>query len=403
MKIIAHISPLNRPKTGVGVYTQELLSRLISHPEITDVVGFDGLRIYTKIQLLEVLTLTNIMDDSSTSYFNKLKQLSKQQPTIRKTLLYLRSYWQQKMLKPYAKQGYLYWEPNFITAPYEGKTFPVIYDLSDIQCPQYYTKHKAEWHAKHIPKSVNNATRVQTVSMFSKQQIMQVLNVPEHKIDIIFPGVNESFYPRSKQSGAKVLKKYGLKDNGYILSVSTLEPRKNLQNLFLAWAKLPKLLRSQYPLVLVGKNGWLNEQFSESVKKYQQQNQIILTGYIPVSELPYLYSSSKLFAYLSFYEGYGMPISEAICCGATVLASNSSSMPEAGKKYAFYVDPQNIQAIQQALKKLLQTKVKAKEEGRTKLDYELIKQQYSWDIALQKLLKSFKEPLNSKLAKKTKL
>ena len=383
MKILVNISHLNKPKTGIEHYTVELLTRLMQHPEVEDIIGFDALKLYPRQKLQSKLHAqeTNASPIKPIKY--KLKQTLKVIPGLRVLYHKVWSRLHQRRLNAYAHKGYLYWEPNYITVPYQGKTFPVIHDLSDIQCPQYHIKEKAQWYAENIPKSVQKAERVQTVSQYSKQQIIQTFKVPEHKIDIIPPGVDDQFYPRTEQQTSPVLQKYGLAYKKYLLSVSTLEPRKNLKGLFTAWVQLPEAIKKQYPLVLVGKNGWLNETFNQTVQPYVNKGQIILTGHVPTEELPHLYSGAKLFAYLSFYEGYGMPIAEAICCGTQVLASNTTAMPEAGKTYATYVSPEDISAITQRLQVLLQKSY----SHQTNID----RQVYSWEYAIQSLIQSLQK------------
>ncbi len=394
MKLLINISSLNQTKTGIGHYAFELTKRLLKHPKIQDIVGFDGIKLYSHQELCQRLNqaesakAATIKPALKSRLKNRIKNHLKSIILIRKLHQIITFKRNQQRLNKFAKQGYLYWEPNYILSPYQGKSFPVIYDLSHIQCPQHHIQKISQWFVKNISLSTSRAYRIQTISQYSKQQIIQLLQISASKIDIIPPGVSSNFYPRQHQPTQQVLSNYGLKHQQYLLSVGTLEPRKNLQGLFLAWQQLPQELRNRYPLVLVGKSGWLNQNFTQQLQPYIQQQQVILTGYIPTAELPYFYSGAKLFAYLSFYEGYGMPIAEAICCGCPVLASNTTAMPEAGKHHANYVSPNKTAKITQALQNLLQLP-----PSKTNLNhqaiYQAIHQDYSWHKSLAKLIASF--------------
>ncbi len=382
MKIIVNISHLNNPQTGIEHYTLELLKRLMVSPEVEDLVGFDTIKFYSKEEIKARLATNALVAISENASKYKVKHLLKQIPGARRLYHLLWRRMHQQRLNDYAQKGYLYWEPNYITQPYLGKSFPVVHDLSVLQCPQYHLADKVKWFSENLPKSIQSANRIQTISKYSQQQIAQTFQIPKNQIDIIPPGVDDIFYPRAEAQATKVLSKYGIQYKAYLLSVSTIEPRKNLKGLFAAWSQLSETLKAQYPLVLVGKKGWLHEDFGQTIAPYIQKGQVILTGHIPTEDLPHLYSGAKVFAYLSFYEGYGMPVAEAICCGTWVLASNATSIPEAGQQYAEYVSPNHTEEITQKLTTLLQTQSVPPLPNRDN---------YSWEHATDRLIQSFKK------------
>jgi alpha-1,3-rhamnosyl/mannosyltransferase len=265
--------------------------------------------------------------------------------------------------------------------PYDGPKVPVIHDLSDIECPEFHIAAKARWFAENIPISVAGACRVHSVSKYSQKRIEEVLKLPVSMIDLVPPGVDDIFKPQSEQRIREICGKYNLTPKRFILSVATLEPRKNLLGLFNAWKSLPDDLRRQYPLVLVGKKGWLNRELEDQLQSFIQTRQVVLTGYVPTEELPVFYSACCLFAYVSFYEGFGMPIAEALACKAQVLASNTTSMPEVGGNKAIYIDPENIVQMNAVLKKMLT----ANDRGHESFHSSPV---FSWDDSVEKLLDS---------------
>lgn len=354
MKILINLDSITSQKTGIGHYTAQLLNELLDDPRIEHIVGFKRDRLYTTPHALrQQLDPANNATAEPNRLRKILQTLIKQSTFLSHLYRRLLSAYQARKIAPYAKQGYHYIEPNFIPVPYAGKTLPVIHDLSDLDCPQYHETAKQRWFARHLPQAIHQAARIITVSQYTKQNIIQRFSLRPDQIDIVSPGVADDFHAPTPEKINQICQQYRLKPNHYLLSVATLEPRKNLKSLFHAWRQLEPALRQRYPLVLVGKNGWLNSALEHEIQPYLADRQIILTGYVPQHHLPALYAGARLFCYLSYYEGYGMPIAEALLCHAPILASNTTSMPEVAGDYATYVDPNNQSQINQTLRHLL--------------------------------------------------
>ncbi|MDE6979191.1 MAG: glycosyltransferase, partial [Helicobacter sp.] len=141
--------------------------------------------------------------------------------------------------------------------------------------------------------------------------------------------------------------------NGYLLSVATLEPRKNLERLLDAYALLSPAVQKAYPLVLIGTSGWLNHTLGTKIMQLVQTGNVRLLGYLDSSQLPFLYAGARAFAYLSVYEGYGMPIAEALCCGIPAVIANYGAMLQTGGKHAITTDVYSIACIAKALQQAL--------------------------------------------------
>ena len=147
------------------------------------------------------------------------------------------------------------------------------------------------------------------------------------------------------------LRKYGLAPRAYALCVCTLEPRKKVAQLLAAWRLLPGSLRSAYPLVLIGGNGWLSDALQAEVAQAQAQGWLHRLGYVPEADLPLLYAGAALFVYPSAYEGFGLPPIEAMACGVPVVVSSQSCLPEVTQGAALMVDPGDTEAFCSALVK----------------------------------------------------
>jgi len=144
-----------------------------------------------------------------------------------------------------------------------------------------------------------------------------------------------------------------LKHRGFVLSVCTLQPRKNLQRLVEAFAQLPAEMRSAFPLVLIGADGWKNSALMRVIEPLARDGQAVVPGYVPRDKLLKLYASAALFAYPSLFEGFGLPVAEAMASGVAVLTSNLTSLPEVSAGAAWEVDPYSIDDIAAGMERLL--------------------------------------------------
>jgi alpha-1,3-rhamnosyl/mannosyltransferase len=184
-------------------------------------------------------------------------------------------------------------------------------------------------HRLFLPASIGRAERILADSNFVAKQIVEGYHVPREKIAVIPLGVSQAFIQagRAETRDPSRLEKYGI-HKPYLLGVGSLEPRKNLKTLLRAWRELPEPVRSRYQLVLAGKPGWRLKELQEELKRTWQTGSVLLTGYVPAGDLPLLYAQAELFVFPSFYEGFGLPVLEAMASGCPVVASNSSSLPE---------------------------------------------------------------------------
>lgn len=279
---------------------------------------------------------------------------------------------------------------NFVCFPIFGsKTIVVVYDLSYKRYPQYSDEKNQLFLNKFVPEAIRKADHIITISENSKKEIIKFYNVLPETISIIYPSFNKKlFSPKSRPEVRKIKEKYRI-PNYYFLFTSSLEPRKNVKRIVEAYHSLPREAKDKYSLVLAGGKGWQDEGIWKTIDKAQKSgDKIITTGYIPEEDLPALYSGAFIFLYPSIYEGFGIPILEAMVCGVPVLTSNTSSMPEVGGNAAFYVNPQETEEIKNGILKILQDK-----DLREKMIEAGFKQinKFSWEDSAEKLVKIFEE------------
>ncbi len=257
------------------------------------------------------------------------------------------------------------------TAPiFYNNQITVIHDLAFIHYPEWYTKKAALFFKLLVSQSAKVSKRIITVSHFSKQEIIKYLNIPSEKI-IVIPEAVPTNILRLREK--KYLNNYG----GYILSVSSIEPRKNLINLIEAFIKLN---RPDIKLIVVGD---VNKNVFNKVKLDFAKNKknILFLGYVSDEVLVSLYKNARLFAYLSYYEGFGLPPLEALSCGCPTLVSNTSSLREVCGNGAYYCDPYDIEDITDKMEKILTDKLIIEPE-----DAKAITEKYNWHKSAKMIL-----------------
>ena len=263
----------------------------------------------------------------------------------------------------------------FVT-PVVGKipTIVTVYDLSFIHFPEKFPALQRFYLHSQTARSVKQARRVITISEASRQDLQQHFAVPMDKVDVVLPGVEPIFQPISEEQIAAFREEKGLTGN-FILHVGTLQPRKNIPILLEAVARLED---QRIDLVLAGAKGWQYDEIFSQVKSLGLVNRVRFTGYVQDEELPFWYNAAKVLVFPSVYEGFGMPIVEAMACGTPVVAARSSSIPEAGGEAALYFDPQDVDTLAQHLTDILSDKYLA---DRMRISGIEQAQKFSWERA----------------------
>ncbi len=219
--------------------------------------------------------------------------------------------------------------------PKRIKRITVIHDLTPIIFPQFHRKHSQILQKIFLGRILRNADMVLTNSEHTSRDVEKYYPVTKGKIVSGLLGKEELYQPTNSR---QYLEQKEL-NSPYFLFVGTIEPRKNLLILLEAFADYKKTDNEDTKLILVGGNGWKSESFLEALNKHPNRTDIIRPGYVEKKYLPELYSHCKAFIYPSLYEGFGLPILEAMACGAIVITSDVSSMPEVGGEAAFYINP----------------------------------------------------------------
>ena len=242
------------------------------------------------------------------------------------------------------------------------------------------------------PAMLRRYDHILTISKSAQKDLMTLFNIPQEKMTVVYPWAEESFQPLVNPATlVPCIKRYGLK-KPFILFLSTLEPRKNLVTLIRAFAGL----KDQIPhdLVLVGQKGWKYDPIFKEIGRQKLQQRIHWVGYVPDSERVLFYNAAAFLAYPSWYEGFGMPLLEAMQCGCPVITSSTSSMPEVVGDAALLVNPDNEEELQKAMLRMIKDAGLVKQLRQAGLEQA---KKFSGETSARKILEVFKEVTKNKI------
>lgn len=253
----------------------------------------------------------------------------------------------------------VYHEPNMIAKPFPGTTVVQVNDLSWLHHPEMHPRERIVWIERHIGRTLRQASRFVALSEFTANGLSKEFSVPRERIDIVPCAAGEIFRPHDEAEAAPVLARYGLLDRRYVLSVSTLEPRKNFDRVVEAHAALPADTRRHFPLVIVGGPGWGTTLANEKAERARRDGSLRLLGHVPDADLVAITSRASLFVYASLYEGFGLPILEAMRARAPVVASSTTATGETAGGAARLVEPLDPRAIMEGMREVLDDPARA--------------------------------------------
>jgi len=285
----------------------------------------------------------------------------------------------------------VFWSPhiNFLSLSKSAQKFLTIHDLSFLRYPEFFNQRKNFWHQLiNVQKLVANFDHLIAVSGNTKQDIIELLGIAPEKINVIYSGIDSAYRPVDDLEELEAVKlRYGLPEK-FILYLGNVEPRKNLIGLIRAYNDLRRRnpAFSGVKLVIAGATGWKIKDIFKELYASDYQADIKFLGYIDKADKPALYSLCSVFAYPSFYEGFGFPPLEAMACGAPVVTSNVSSLPEIVGSATLIVDPYNTNAITTALEQVLTDDALAERLRRDGL--EQVKR-FNWANTAQRYLELF--------------
>jgi len=368
LKLIIAIESLTPPLTGIGYYTAHLVDEMLKSAEIDELYGIDHHGLINRQQLMEHLwkntdgelgePITTAALHSEQQVLNinhrKAAALQSTKAIIKKipgAYAFARYYYARRAHA--SIKGHpdcLLHAPNYIPPQHAGPTVVTVHDLSHIRHPETHPQERVQWLNQHLPQALDSASHIISVSEFTRQELLDLGMVKDiERISVCYNGCDEGFRLYEKDALEPELSKWGLTVGRYILSVATLEPRKNMERVLDAYESLPPEIAADYPLVLTGTAGWKNNSLRQRIARIKPPHHVITTGYLERQQIQHLMAGAGVFAYLSFYEGFGLPILEAMASGVPVVTANTTSLKEVAADAAYTVDPFDVQAITAAL------------------------------------------------------
>jgi glycosyltransferase involved in cell wall biosynthesis len=233
-----------------------------------------------------------------------------------------------------------------------GRTVLTVYDLSFERFPEFFQRRSRVLLKLMVRWSCRRADHIITISESSKRDLVEIYKIDPQRITVTYPGPAENCKPMdAEQARERLREAFGIEEP-FILYVGNLEPRKNLSRLLEAFAQLRQKELIAHKLVIVGQKAWLYDGIFETIRKHSLDREVVLTGYIPADDIPLFYNAAVLTVYPSFYEGFGLPVVEAMACGTPVVTSLGSSLEEISRGAAVLVDPYSVSSIAAAIEKV---------------------------------------------------
>jgi glycosyltransferase involved in cell wall biosynthesis len=226
-----------------------------------------------------------------------------------------------------------------------------VHDMTCWLYPEYHTRANVNATISYAARVFPKADALHAVSEHTKQDAVRLLRLDAEKIHVIPNGVADHFFDPPQEEVDKAKEAYRLSKN-FFLFVGTIEPRKNIDCLLDAWAQLPSDYKEHWELILVGSAGWAKQRTIARLMEGMRGMRYL--GYVPEELLPGLTAAASAFVFPSFYEGFGIPVAQAMACSLPVITSEVSSLPEVAGEAAYYVDPRSVSSLRKGLEVLIE-------------------------------------------------
>jgi glycosyltransferase involved in cell wall biosynthesis len=228
-----------------------------------------------------------------------------------------------------------------------------VHDLAFLRYPRYFRPARRSYQVAMIAQSVEKATRIVAISTSTRDELVTLLGVDAERVSVIPPAIDPDFVPcEDVERLAAFRAAHGLPAH-YVLYLGTLEPRKNVAGLVEAYARLRAMEPETPPLVIAGAHGWYCDSLFQRVRALGLERVVLFPGYVPRDEQPLWYGAASLFVYPSLYEGFGLPVAEALACGVPVVTSERPGTRDAAGQVAMRADPSDLAHLAQAMRRML--------------------------------------------------
>lgn len=332
MNVVLAVDAIRPPLTGIGRYAWELATHYHRSPELESVRFLYGDRWVANPANLLMATFG--------------------QSRRRRFFKPLTKAWQTWSIKQRTSRS-LFHSPNYFLPSFIEHGVVTVHDLSVFKYPETHPSARIRQFESQFSSTLDRAHHLITDSLATRKEVVEYFGWPEHAISTVELGVAPEFHPRTNEELHVALQPLNLSPGTYALCVSTLEPRKRIDRLLTAYRDIPAPLRARYPLVLAGSDGWLNESLKAAIGDGEREGWLRYLGFVPETILPMLYAGARAFVFPSIYEGYGLPLLEALASGIPSLCSNQSSLPEVADGAAYLTEPDHHEALRDGIEHIL--------------------------------------------------
>lgn len=340
MNIVVNAMPLLTLKTGIGRYMRSLYRAMGAGADV-GITFFSGFRAYPSLP-------PEGRPELSIRFIDTLWKLPDPLMFAARSLHFVA--YEAILRKTCGRGGVdLYHETGFVPARIPG--IPVVYNIYDLSLLRYREMHPRErvWFSDHfLGRRLGGVAHILTISEFVKSEIIDEFRVDPDRVTAVPLAPDPVFYPRCRESIDATLDKNGW-PHEYLLFVGSLEPRKNLSLFMEALAGT----KEKIPVILAGWYAWGDKKWIEKIKRLGLEDRVHFAGYVDDETLARLYSGAMGFVYPSLYEGFGLPVLEAMACGAPVICSNGSSLPGTAGDAALLTDPGNVEGLASCINRLV--------------------------------------------------
>jgi len=392
MRLVMGGESLEGPLTGIGQYTYHLAKGMLARPDIED---FKFLA-HGRLQDPSALMVSGGNADSEATENQKPSRLNAALGQARSIAAQSRAavaLYERLMprLERYSLRHYgpadVYHSPNYMLPDFPGRRIVSILDLSTYRYPEHHPEARVRFVNQHIEKSIKHADHIITISNLVKGEIVERFRYPEERITVTYLGADNAFRPLSKSEFLKKMQGLKIAYKGYFLFVSSIEPRKNLDRLLDAYIQYRSDCKvTALPLVVAGIPGWKSQNIHSRLTQLETKGLVKYLGYVEQKTIPKLMAGAKGLVYPSIYEGFGLPVLEAMQSGTAVITSAKTSMAEIGGSSVFSVDPYSVPDIADAMCELSENQ---KVVNQLEIAGARIAARFSWRECVEKTLTAY--------------
>jgi len=363
------LNPGKGEQAGVGHYTYYLVRKLLKYDKVNQYVLFFDYRVTNTKEFKQ--------KNAEIKYF-PFSEYKKFLPFSYSHML-ISAFLSRNKLDIYHSPA------NVIPYTFKGNSIITVHDLAIYKHPEWFPRGQQFSTKILVPKSLKKVRKIIAVSETTKKDIIKLFKISAKKVKVIYEGV---FREKAKVSLQTLKRKHRITDD-YILFLGTIEPRKNLVGLIQAYAEVIKSKKfARYQLVMAGAKGWKEKEVFKTIRKLKLEDRVRYLGYVSHEDKLSLIANCTVFVFPSYYEGFGLPILEAMEMGAPVITSNLSSIPEITDHAAVHINPYKEKEILQALKKVLGSAVlrrKLRQAGMKKA------KEFSWQKTAKQTMAVYRE------------